>query len=117
MLTSPDVIYSYGYNMGYGLGFAGPFLLPTYLGTCSYDCSSADFTSLAQNYGFINGVAGQFIGESKIHNFGLDAKEALGCLIQQKGGSKEAAQVDYLIDDLVDAGVQVINLERKLAQV
>ena len=114
VLTMPDVIYSYGYNMGYALGFAGPFLLPTYLGSCNTDCSSADFTSLAHKYGFTQGLQGQYIGESKIHNFGLDAKEALGCLIQQKGESKEAAQVDYLIDDLVDAGVQVIKLEKKL---
>ena len=117
VLTMPDVIYSYGYNMGYGLGFAGPFLLPTYLGSCDTDCSSTDFTSLAQRYGFIQGLQGQYIGESKVTNFGLDAKEALGCLIQQKGNSKEAAQVDYLIDDLVEAGVQVIRLEKKLGLV
>ena len=117
VLTMPDVIYSYGYNMGYALGFAGPFLLPTYLGSCDTDCSSTDFTSLAQRYGFIQGLQGQYIGESKIYNFGLDAKEALGCLLQQKGDNKEAAQVDYLIDDMVDAGVQVIRLEKKLGLV
>jgi len=117
VLTMPDVIYSYGYNMGYGLGFAGPFLLPTYLGSCDTDCSSTDFTSLAQRYGFTQGLQGQYIGESKIHNFGLDAKEALGCLIQQKGDSKEAARVDYLIDDMVDAGVQVVRLEKRLGLV
>merc|ERR1719244_157787 len=117
VLSMPDVIYSYLYNMGYGLGFAGPFLLPTYLGSCDTDCSSTDFTSLAQRYGFTQGLQGQYIGESKIHNFGLDAKEALGCLIQQKGDSKEAARVDYLIDDMVDAGVQVVRLEKRLGLV
>ena len=44
----------------------------------------------------------------------LDAKQALSCLLQQKGDSKEAAQVEYLIDDLVEAGVQRIRLQKKL---
>ena len=117
VITMPDVIYSYGYNLGYGVGFASPFLLPTYLGSCSIDCSSTDFTGLAQRYGITNGLAGQYIGESKICNFGLDAKQALGCLLQQKGDNKEAAQVDYLIDDLVEAGVQRIKLQKKLGYV
>ena len=81
VITMPDVIYSYGYNLGYGAGFAGPFLLPTYLGSCSIDCSSADFTNLARRYGLTYGIAGQYIGKSKICNFGLDAKQALGCLL------------------------------------
>ena len=114
VITMPDVIYSYGYNLGYGVGFGAPFLLPTYLGSCSFDCSSADFTILAQKYSLTYGLGGQFIGESKICNFGLDAKQALSCLIQQKGDSKEAAQVEYLIDDLVEAGVQRIRLQKKL---
>ena len=47
----------------------------------------------------------------------MDAKQALGCLLQNKGGNKEAAQVDYLIDDLVEAGVQRIKLQKKLGYV
>ena len=114
VILMPDIIYNYVYNLAYGVGFASPFLLPTYLGSCSIDCSSADFTALAGRYGLTYGLAGQNIGESKIRNFGLDAKQALGCMLQQKGSSKEAAQVDYLIDDLVDAGVQMIKLQKKL---
>ena len=117
VITMPDVIYSYGYNLGYGIGFASPFLLPTYLGSCSQDCSSADFTSLAGRYSLTNGLAGQYVGESKICNFGLDAKQAIQCLLQHKGDNKVAAQVDYLIDDLVEAGVQRIRLQKTLGYV
>ena len=77
VLTMPDVTYSYGYYAGYALGFAGPFLLPTYIGSCSYDCSSTDFNTVVNKYNFRNGISGQNIGSSKIESFGIDAKQAL----------------------------------------
>ena len=117
VFTMPDVIYSYIYNLGYSFGFAFTFFLPTYVGECVFDCSSADFNTLAQKYSLNYGLGGQFIGESKLCNFGLDAKQALSCLLQQKGNSKEASQVEYLIDDLVEAGVQRIRLQKKLSLV
>ena len=115
VITMPDVIYSYGYNLGYGLGFAGPFLLPTYVGSCSFTCSSQDFLAVVQKYGLTYGVgrAGH-LGESKLHNFGSDAKEAISCLLGEKGSSKEAAQVDFAIDDLVEAGQQIVRLQRRI---
>ena len=59
------------------MGFGGPYLLPTYIGDCSFDCSSADFSAVVYKYGLRYGVAGQNIGSSKLQNFGLDAKLAL----------------------------------------
>ena len=77
VLTMPDVTYSYGYYAGYAMGFAGPYLLPTYIGSCSYDCSSTDFNTIVNKYNFRNGISGQNIGASKIQSFGIDAKQAL----------------------------------------
>jgi len=115
ILTMPDVQYSYGFNLGYGVGFSAPFLLPSYVPSCSFSCSSLDFISLARQYGLLDyGLTGQEIGESKICNFGVDAKQVLSCLLQNKGDSKEAANVDFLIDDLVEAGKQRIRLQKRL---
>ena len=77
VLTMPAVTYSYGYYAGYAMGFAGPYLLPTYIGSCSYDCSSTDFNTIVNKYNFRNGISGQNIGASKIQSFGIDAKQAL----------------------------------------
>ena len=114
ILTMQDVLYSYGYNLGYGVGFGAPFLLPTYVPSCDLSCSSTDFLYLARKYGLSYGLTGQDVGESHICNFGLDAKQALSCLLQNKGDSKEAAEVEYLIDDMVEAGVQRSRLQQKL---
>ena len=73
----PPVTYSYGYYAAYAMGFGGPFLLPSYIGSCSYDCSAADFNTVVNKYNFRNGISGQNIGASKIHSFGIDAKQAL----------------------------------------
>ena len=35
------------------------------------------FISVVYQYGLSGGVAGQVIGTSKLHNFGLDAKQSL----------------------------------------
>jgi len=110
VLTMPDVTYSYGYNIGYGFGFGGPFLLPTYLSDASFGCSSQDFLGLVSKYGFSYGLQGK-IGEAKICNFGIDAKQALHCVLQHSGGYSQAAEIDYLIDDMVDAGVAVTKLK------
>ena len=117
IITSPDVGVSYVYNLGYGFGFAAPFLLPTYNPSCSFSCSSSDFLSLAQQYGLSYGLGGQDIGDTKICSFGLDAKQALSCLLQNSGDSKEAAQVESLIDDMVEAGVQRNRLKKKVSYV
>ena len=77
VLTMPEVTYSYGYYAAYAIGFAGPYLLPTYIGSCSYDCSSTDFNTIVNKYNFRNGISGQNIGASKIQSFGIDAKQAL----------------------------------------
>jgi len=114
ILTMPDVQYSYGFNLGYGVGFAAPFLLPSYVPSCSLSCSSTDFLSVARTYGLSYGLAGQDVGESKICNFGLDAKQALSCLEQNRGDSKEAVKVLDLIDDMVEAGVQRNRLQKRL---
>ena len=76
-LINQNLIFPYGYFAGYGLGFAGPYLLPTYIGSCSFDCSAADFSAVVDKYGFRQGAAGLNIGESKLSIFGLDAKQAL----------------------------------------
>jgi hypothetical protein len=114
ILTMPDVQYSYGFNLGYGVGFGAPFLLPTYVPSCSLSCSSADFVSLARKYGLSYGLTGQDVGESKIFNFGLDAKQVLSCLLQNKADSREAEKVEFLIDDMVEAGVQRNRLHKRL---
>merc|ERR1711953_683271 len=114
VLTMPAVTYSYGYYAGYAMGFAGPYLLPTYIGSCSYDCSSTDFNTIVNKYNFRNGISGQNIGASKIQSFGIDAKQALSCITQQSGDSKEAASVSYSIDDIVDAGLQIVSLQKKI---
>merc|ERR1711997_435721 len=114
VLTMPDVTYSYGYYAGYAMGFAGPYLLPTYIGSCSYDCSSTDFNTIVNKYNFRNGISGQNIGASKIQSFGIDAKQALSCITQHSGDSKEAASVSYSIDDIVDAGLQIVSLQKKI---
>ena len=117
IVTSPDVGVSYVYNLGYGFGFAAPFLLPTYNPSCSFSCSSSDFLSLAQKYGLSYGLTGQEVGDTKICSFGLDAKQELSCLLQNTRDSKEAAMVESLIDDMVEAGVQRNRLKKKLSHV
>ena len=77
VLTMPDVTYSYGYYAAYAMGFAGPYLLPTYIGSCSLDCSSADFNTVVNKYNFRNGISQQNVGAAKIQSFGIDAKQAL----------------------------------------
>jgi len=109
VLTDPAVTYSYGYNIGYGFGFGGPFLLPTYLSDTNLDCSSQDFLGLVSKYGFSYGLKGK-IGEAKVCNFGIDAKQALHCVLQHTADYSDAAEIDYLIDDMVDAGVAVSRL-------
>jgi len=46
----------------------------------------------------------------QIYNFGADARQSIHCLLQHTGGYSDAAEVGYLIDDLLEAGVQYINL-------
>merc|ERR1711936_144061 len=77
VLTMPDVTYSYGYYAAYAMGFAGPYLLPTYIGSWSLDCSSADFNTVVNKYNFRNGISQQNVGAAKIQSFGIDAKQAL----------------------------------------
>merc|ERR1712241_1490343 len=114
VLTMPDVTFSYGYYAAYAIGFAAPYLLPTYIGSCSYDCSSTDFNTIVNKYNLRNGISGQNIGASKIQSFAIDAKQALSCITQQSGDSKEAASVSYSIDDIVDAGLQILSLQNKI---
>lgn len=111
VFTMPDVVYSYGYSVGYGFGFAGPFLLPTYLNDANLGCSSRDFAGVVRQYGLQNGVISGLTTQTQLKCFGIDAKVALHCLLQHTGDYKEAAEVDYLIDDLVEAGVQRLALE------
>jgi len=113
-LTMPDVLYGYIYNLGYGIGFGGPYLLPTYVGECDFSCSSRDFLNVVASYSLTEGLAGQHIGEAKLANFGVDAKQALGCIVNAAGDSKEALEVENAIDNLVEAGVQRLRLSRKL---
>jgi len=110
-LFTENLIYPYGYYGAYGMGFGGPYLLPTYIGSCSFDCSAADFSAVVYKYGLRYGVAGQNIGSSKLQNFGLDAKLALSCLLQQTSDSQDAARIEYYIDDIVDAGTQILALQ------
>ena len=112
ILTMPDVQYSYGYNLGYGVGFAAPFLLPTYVPSCSVDCSSSDFLQVARKYGLSYGLTGKYLGEAEICSFGIDAKQSLNCLLTNAGDSKEAARVEYLIDDMVEAALQRGKLQK-----
>jgi len=114
ILGGENLIFPYGYYAGYGIGFGAPYLLPTYIGDCSFDCSAADFSAVVYQYGLSGGVAGQVIGTSKLHNFGLDAKQSLSCLMQQTGSSKAAARVESDIDNIVEAGNQIISLQGKL---
>jgi len=111
VLTMPDVIYRYGFNYGYGIGFAAPYLLPTYLGDCTgFTCTSQDFLSVVSSYSLSQGLAGFHGGQARMYNFGVDAKQSLDCVISQKGDSKEAAEIEYAIDDLVEAGLQRLKL-------
>lgn len=111
VITMPDVVYKYGYSVGYGFGFGGPFLLPTYLNDPNLDCSSSDFVGVVRRYGIQNGVSNGITTETRLKCFGMDAKVALHCLTQHAGDYKEAAEVEYLIDDLVEAGIQRLGLE------
>ena len=76
-ILGENLVFPYGYSAGYGIGFAAPFLLPSYLDSCEFDCSAADFSAVIYQYGLQHGVQGQHIGQSKLDNFGLDAKQAL----------------------------------------
>ena len=76
-ILGENLVFPYGYSAGYGIGFAAPFLLPSYLDSCEFDCSAADFSAVIYQYGLQYGVQGQHIGESKLDNFGRDAKQAL----------------------------------------
>jgi hypothetical protein len=109
IVTDPVAIYQYGYNLGYGLGFGGPFLLPTYLNDASFDCSSNDFLNLVSEYQYGYGIP-EYIGSTEVVNFGLDAKSALYCVVKHSNDYVEAAQIDYLIDDLVEAGQAIVAL-------
>ena len=69
-------------------------------------------------------------GEAELRSFGDDAKIAIGCVVDQRGDSKQAAevgivslrnllisifqfaQIAFLIDDLVTAGVERLRLAR-----
>ena len=77
VITNPEVTYSYGYYAAYAMGFAGPYLLPTYIGSCSFDCSSVDFNTVVNKYNLRNGISYQNVGASKLQSFGIDAKQAL----------------------------------------
>jgi len=110
-ILAENLIFPYGYSAGYGIGFGAPFLLPSFIGTCDFDCSAADFTAVLYQYGLQYGVQGQHIGESKLDNFGLDAKQALSCLVQQSGDSADAARIEYDIEDMVEAGKQILALQ------
>merc|ERR1712051_1037639 len=114
LLGGGTLVFPYGYSAGYGIGFAAPFLLPSYLDSCEFDCSAADFSAVIYQYGLQYGVQGQHIGESKLDNFGRDAKQALSCLIQRAGDSAEAARIEYDIEDMVEAGKQILALQAKL---
>merc|ERR1719228_1045229 len=111
ILTMPDVVYSYGYNFGYGFGFAGPYMLPSYLSDANLSCSGRDFSAVVSKFGLQHPGLPSHITLSHLTNFGLEAKLALHCVIQHSGDFPEAAEVDYLIDDLVEAGVQRLALQ------
>jgi len=110
ILTMPDVVYSYGYNIGYGIGFGGPFLLPTYLADTKFGCSSLDFLSVLSKYGLRNGITYSHISKHQLVSFGLESRESVHCLLKHSGDYAAAAEVGYLLDDLVEAGTQVLNL-------
>jgi hypothetical protein len=115
VVTMPDVVYGYTYNLGYGFGFGGPYLLPSYLPDCSgFTCSSRDFQAVAAAYSLSQGLAGQHVGEAKLANFGVDAKQALGCIVGAAGDNQQALEVTNAIDDLVEAGTQRLRLARQL---
>ena len=71
-----NLVYPYGYYAAYGIGFGAPFLLPTYIGSCSFDCNSRDFSAVVYKYGLRNGIDGHYLA-SRLQNFGRDAKLAL----------------------------------------
>merc|ERR1712018_95371 len=119
ILTNADVGFSYVYNNAYGIGFGAPFLLPTYNPSCSYRCGVNDFLGVVTNYGLSNGVGGLVMGHghgpgdaAALQSFGDDAKIAISCVVDQKGDSKQAAEIAFLIDDLVTAGVERLRLAR-----
>ncbi|XP_023343370.1 uncharacterized protein LOC111712856 [Eurytemora carolleeae] len=109
MLTMPDVVYTYGFNLGYGFGFGGPYLLPTYLADTAFTCTPVKFLNVLNKYGFSSGLNSQ-VKIDQIQNFGVDCKQALHCLLQHSGGYSEAAEVEYLLEDLQEAAAQYIAL-------
>lgn len=111
IFTTPAAIYQYGYNIGYGLGFGGPFLLPSYLNDVKFDCSSEDFVALVNEYQYGYGIP-QRVGSTELTNFGLDARQSLHCVLQHSGDYVEAAQIEYLIEDLIEAGQAVVTLRQ-----
>merc|ERR1712088_63204 len=114
VLTMADVGFSYVYNNAYGIGFGAPFLFPTYNPPCSYRCGANDFLGVVNDYGLSNGVGGRHGpgGEAALQSFGDEAKIAIGCVVDQRGDSKEAAEIAFLIDDLVTAGTERLRLAR-----
>ena len=117
IFTEPDFMFNTGYNMYFGVGSAAFFLLPSYLPSCSFSCSSNDFVTLVRDYSFVHGLADQHVHELDLFNFGLEVKVALRCLLKQKMINKQAAMVDDMIEDLLDAGKQIIRLQKRLALV
>ena len=52
------------------------------------------------------GLGSARLGSAAWRSFGLDARTALSCLVQQSPSNQAAARVEFLIEDLVQAGLQ-----------
>ncbi len=50
----------------------------------------------------------------KVTTFGVDVRQALFCLLQYSADYSEAAEVGYLVDDAVDAGLHYLKLKTLL---
>ena len=75
--------------------------------SCAVQCNTATPRLLFISHCCIQaGLGSARLGSAAWRGFGLDARTALSCLVQQSSSNQAAARVEFLIEDLVQAGLQ-----------
>ena len=115
-----ETLSLYGYLFSYGIGFGGPLLLGQ--DSDDLDCDSNTFVKLLRKYELSDGIkshnyshgdGGDFELEeeetripdlmSRVNEFDLISHAQLNCILEKTEEHKEAAEVEYALDELVAA--------------
>lgn len=101
-------IYNYGVKGFYGVGFGFPLLLG--LPESDLDCNEEDFYLLTSKYRLANGLKDLMASgipvpaiQSVISEFEIIIRAQLGCILEFDGEIPEAADVTFILDDLITA--------------